>query len=158
MANDTFSNISAEIRARAGAWRDRLLKQYDLQLADRIDAAAEKAADTIEYLRKTLESIQAYSGSVVKHERNGQQVPHAAENILVTTEHALHALFSGKKMTAEEFKRRFDVRYCERSCYTCKYGVDMCDDGCYWCKHPAVAEDSLYTSEGHTCCAWEADK
>lgn len=37
--NETLADIVAEIRARAGVWIAKELKQYDLRLADRIDAA-----------------------------------------------------------------------------------------------------------------------
>ena len=61
-------------------------------------------------------------------------------------------------MTAEQFKRHFDVRECEKCCATCKHGVDMCDDGLFWCKHPLVKDESLYTSECKTCWALEAKR
>ena len=58
-------------------------------------------------------------------------------------------------MTANQFRRHFDVRNCPQSCGTCKYGADLCDDGTYECKHPAIEDDRLFTSEGQTCWAWE---
>ena len=60
------------------------------------------------------------------------------------------------RLTDEQFKEKYLVRRCEKCCATCKHGVDMCDDGCYWCKHPAVKNESLYTSESMVCAAWEA--
>lgn len=40
--------IASEIRARAGAWPDEKLKQYDLRLADRIEEAAEQDCEDAE--------------------------------------------------------------------------------------------------------------
>ena len=40
--------IANEIRARAGAWPDEKLKQYDLRLADRIEEAAEQDCEEAE--------------------------------------------------------------------------------------------------------------
>lgn len=40
--------IANEIRARAGAWPDEKLKQYDLRLADRIEEAAEQDCEDAE--------------------------------------------------------------------------------------------------------------
>ena len=41
---ETLAAIASEIRARAGAWPDEKLAQYDLRLADRIEDAARREA------------------------------------------------------------------------------------------------------------------
>ncbi len=39
---ETSADITAEIRARAGAWTEPALTKYDMTLADRIDAAVKR--------------------------------------------------------------------------------------------------------------------
>lgn len=56
---ETLADIVNEIRARAGAWPDEKLKQYDLRLADRIEEAARREADSIE--RIVRDAIIDYS-------------------------------------------------------------------------------------------------
>jgi hypothetical protein len=55
--NETLAGISAEIRARAGVWIAKELKQYDLQLADRIDAAAKRERSDLDALERACESV-----------------------------------------------------------------------------------------------------
>ena len=44
---ETLAAIASEIRARAVVWLDENLKEYDLRLADRIEAAARREADKL---------------------------------------------------------------------------------------------------------------
>lgn len=55
--NETLAAISAEIRARAGVWIAAELKQYDLQLADRIDAAAKRERGNLDALERACENV-----------------------------------------------------------------------------------------------------
>ena len=49
--------IANEILARAGAWPDEKLKQYDLRLADRIDEAAKRERTNLDALERACEEV-----------------------------------------------------------------------------------------------------
>ena len=53
---ESHAGITAEIRARAGAWMDDKLKQYDERLADRLDAAHKREVDMLAKLIEDLRS------------------------------------------------------------------------------------------------------
>lgn len=54
--HESHAGITAEIRARAGAWMDDMLKQYDERLADRLDAAHKREVDMLAKLIEDLRS------------------------------------------------------------------------------------------------------
>lgn len=54
--HESHAGITAEIRARAGAWMDDKLKQYDERLADRLDAAHKREVDMLAQLVEDLRS------------------------------------------------------------------------------------------------------
>ena len=54
--NETITGIANEIRARAGAWSDEKLKQYDLRLANRIEAAAKREVEKLNSVIQTAVS------------------------------------------------------------------------------------------------------
>lgn len=63
--NETLADIESEIRARAGAWPDEKLKEYDLRLADRIKTAAKRECGNIAKMREVLCGARAMAvGSV----------------------------------------------------------------------------------------------
>lgn len=60
-------------------------------------------------------------------------------------------------MLEDEFRKKFNVRMCEKCCATCRHGRDLCDDGAYNCLHPLIREEgeSILTSAESVCDAWE---
>ena len=54
---ETLAAIANEIRARAVVWLDEDLKQYDLRLADRIDAAAKRERGNLDALERACENV-----------------------------------------------------------------------------------------------------
>ena len=79
--NETLAAISAEIRARAGVWIAAELKQYDLQLADRIDAAAKRERGNLDALERACENVldvESFQAVIVEKKRIAAQMGGAA--------------------------------------------------------------------------------
>ena len=56
--HESHAGITAEIRARAGAWMDDKMKQNDERLADRLDAAHRRERGDCAKLREALEMVR----------------------------------------------------------------------------------------------------
>lgn len=59
-------------------------------------------------------------------------------------------------MTEDEFRKKFNVRMCDRCCASCRHGRDLCDDGAYDCVHPKLDGDNIIVSAESVCDAWES--
>lgn len=55
--HESHAGITAEIRARAGAWMDDKMKQNDERLADRLDAAHKRERGNSAALREAVEKV-----------------------------------------------------------------------------------------------------
>ena len=58
-------------------------------------------------------------------------------------------------MTQEEFKKKYNVRRCEKCCGNCVHSVDKMDDGLQDCVHPLLKGTDLVVLESDVCDLWK---
>jgi len=58
-------------------------------------------------------------------------------------------------MTTFEFKKKFNLRTCEKCCSNCKHGHDLMDEGMSECTHPKMDGDTIITAMEDVCDVWE---
>lgn len=58
-------------------------------------------------------------------------------------------------MTADEFRKAYNCRQCEKCCANCRHGIDHMYDGCVDCVHPDVKDEHMISGTEDVCDKWE---
>ena len=120
MTVESMADIEAEIRARAKAWNEPTLAQYDERLADRIKAAAKREREAREDLRTALMAvIDALDAVGFK--------PWTCDYPLEVAYSAANAALEKHSGGARVWCKRDPSRHCV-DCEMCKGEGDLCHE------------------------------
>lgn len=63
-------------------------------------------------------------------------------------------------MTEGKFRKKYNVRQCEKCCGNCAHSIDLMDDGMFNCVHPHLKNvgECLLVRESDVCDLWKGHR